>query len=564
MTKHSYLKQEIRARMAITGESYSAAARAIAKDEPLPSEAKTTSSAPQETAELRALVIFTERLAVLLSGAMTVRAAFEVSEQTTEDPVLKRGIREVLEANEANTPMEEAIAARPWAFPGIFSAVVNNGLKNGSFYDSMKQMAQLYRTEMELESPKTISPFEGWTPSRTEHATQQPTRKRDVFDWSRDDSRPLAIYVGASGLRGNQRAKEIAELKSDWKFQQIPDLKELEKYLKNSSWDLSSISAVIAADSLYSTERDMALFEQLAARLSPRVFFAVDLGYKRHRPAIVAGVNRVGSESKEPLGKIFFIDKDRPMATLEDAVDEFIHSDLPEAEVAITTLRSARDIAKIYGALSEQPSAESHPNISAARERLEARIRAEERGLLRLEVASPNPEIRAEARRLEELQENPFNWRRNDTRPLAVYIGPKEVGVDLAKVQTEWKFVHCETPEQFFSFLQHGDIKSDEVCSVIVLDKYYTLTRSGEDFETVAATMAPYCLFGIVSYDASLQEPIRTAIAEVIADVNSPEGEIYFIDSERPKSSLDEAIDDFLLSEPKLAESSLKAIAAAR
>lgn len=361
MTKQSYLKQEIRARMAITGESYSAAARAIAKEQSLPSESSAPESTPPERAELRSLVIFTERLAVLLSGAITMRAAFEISEQTTEDPALKRGIQEVLAEHDAGEPMERAIADRPWAFPGIFSAVISNGVRNGSFYDSMKQMAQLYRTEMELEAPK-----------------------------------------------------------------------------------------------------------------------------------------HMGSER------------------------------------------------------------------TAAKDRLEARIRAEEKGLLRLDIASPNPEVRAEARRLKEIQEDPFNWRANDPRPLAVYIGLKHVGVALARVQTDWKFIHCETPEHFLNFLEHGDIKSDEVCSILVLDGYYSANRSGEDFERLGATMAPCCLFGIVSYDAELREPIRTAIAEAAVDASSPEGEVYFIDSDRPKSSLDEAIDDFLLAEPELAKSALDAIAHAR
>lgn len=546
MTKHSYLKQEIRARMAITGESYSAAARAIAKEEASSPSKGSAFHAPQERAELRSLVIFTERLAVLLSGAITMRAAFEISEQTTEDPVLKRGIQEVLTEHDAGKPMEEAIADRPWAFPGIFSAVISNGIRNGSFYDSMKQMAQLYRTEMELEVPRSTEPLRDFTPQVTTPKSVTPVRiVRDVFDWDRGDLRPLALYVGPL-----EDGRRIADIKREWKFQHVPTLKDLHWGMGQYTIDRSEVCAIIVSELLYSSEEKIRLFERLAGELASEALFAVDSSDESIRPVIETGVAKTTAKNNRPQNEIFFIDRCNSPEDLDTAVDRFILSEQPNAKNAIWELRNARDT--------------MGSSTAAAKARLNARIRAEEKGLLRLEQASTNSRARAEAERFQRIQNDPFDWRDTDTRPLAVYIGLKEVGAALARVQNDWRFIHRDSPEAFFASLQDGTIDSSEVSSILILDKFYSIGKSGEDFETLGATMAPYCLFGVVSYDAELVEPIRTAIANAAEGANSPEGEIYFIDSDRPKSSLDDAIDDFLLAEPKLAEGPLKAIGAAR
>ena len=371
MTKQSYLKQEIRARMAITGESYSAAARAIAKEQSLPSESSAPESTPPERAELRSLVIFTERLAVLLSGAITMRAAFEISEQTTEDPVLKRGIQEVLAEHDAGEPMERAIADRPWAFPGIFSAVISNGVRNGSFYDSMKQMAQLYRTEMELEAPKTMTIDLGLSPA---------TRGLHI------GSTPNGPSIG----RG---------------------------------WDSS------------------------------------------------------------------------------------------------------------------------------------------EKSLVELGLGSADAEIRRETRILEESRSNPFSWKNDDTRPLSVYIGPRSVGEVLARVQDRWKFLRYESPTAFMEALDLGRVDSAAVSSILIVDKHFDPQGRDKKFEEFAATMAPHCFFGVVSYTKGLQEQIRTAIDEAATDSSQLLGNVYFIDSQRPKASLDEAVTSFIISSMKRLDDPLKEVA---
>lgn len=521
MTKHSYLKQEIRARMAITGESYSAAARAIAKDEPLPSEAKITSSAPQETAELRALVIFTERLAVLLSGAMTMRAAFEVSEQTTEDPVLKRGIREVLEANEANTPMEEAIAARPWAFPGIFSAVVNNGLKNGSFYDSMKQMAQLYRTEMELERPK----------SEPIHLSLGPATRdtKPPFDWRSTDRRPIAVFIGK-----RSQGVELARMSPAWRFAYFPSVESFRAWNRDSSQE---VEAVLISDGIYSSGMSGEVFEKFIAEESSSFFIGIISVKPRNRKAIASAVEDLWREAGVSSQELYFIGEDWMDTFSADKVADRFRMATAAQISSLLSLRirstlNEPSISKDWHPSFEEPEAKGYPSESP---------------LVEWGTGSPDAEIRLEARKLDAAHSDPFSWSDDDSRPLAVYIGPRAVGEALAKIQKQWKFLRYESPKSFMEAMDQAKVDSAAVSSILVVDKYFDPQGRDEEFEMFAANMAPYCFFGIVSYSKSLQGRIRAAVDEAAADADLPSGEIYFIDSQTPSASLDREVSSFIV-----------------
>lgn len=524
MTKQSYLKQEIRARMAITGESYSAAARAIAKGQSLPSESSAPESTPPERAELRSLVIFTERLAVLLSGAITMRAAFEISEQTTEDPVLKRGIQEVLAEHDAGEPMERAIADRPWAFPGIFSAVISNGVRNGSFYDSMKQMAQLYRTEMELEAPKTMTIDLGLRPATRD--TKEP------FDWRSNDRRPIAVFIG-----NRSQGVELARISPAWRLAYFPSVESFKSWNRDSP---EEVEAVLISDDIYSSGMRGEIFEKFIAEESSNFFIGIISVRPENKAAITSAVESLWDEAGISPQELHFIGAGWTSTFSADKVSSHFKR---ATDAQISSLLCLH--------IGSTPNG---PSIGRGWD-------SSEKSLVELGLGSADAEIRRETRILEESRSNPFSWKNDDTRPLSVYIGPRSVGEALARVQDRWKFLRYESPTAFMEALDLGRVDSAAVSSILIVDKHFDPQGRDKKFEEFAATMAPHCFFGVVSYTKGLQEQIRTAIDEAATDSSQLLGNVYFIDSQRPKASLDEAVTSFIISSMKRLDDPLKEVA---
>jgi len=189
MTKNSYLKLEIRTRMERTGESYSAASRAVAKGEDTsrtavqqredfefpqlpfdPTARERRSSVVQgdelnqdesdpnyfvtvgrrrreKEAQLKALILFTERAAALMLTGLTLIKAFEILAQHTEDPVLRDVLLSVPGELERGLRLGQILASHPEAFPGIFPSLIGADV---DVYRGLKAMADVYRTELEL------------------------------------------------------------------------------------------------------------------------------------------------------------------------------------------------------------------------------------------------------------------------------------------------------------------------------------------------------------------------------------------------------------------------------
>ena len=178
MTRNSYLKLEIRTRMERTGESYSAASRAVAKGEELPEkgaefpqkpftpptdrqrrlsvenglETMTISGRFEKATQLKALIIFSERVYALEQSGMAVSHAIEILAPITEDLRLREALFSIVEEIKpsdgsafGSRPVEllTALTRRSDVFPGILIPLVRSGA-------SLRPLASVYRTELEL------------------------------------------------------------------------------------------------------------------------------------------------------------------------------------------------------------------------------------------------------------------------------------------------------------------------------------------------------------------------------------------------------------------------------
>ena len=157
MTKNSFSKSATRARMAQTGEPYSVAARALADET---SESSATPIYPpslvEGVADYGALIVLCERIALFSSMGHTIEYALRLTVPHTSDPVLREAVSFILSERtreladgESRSELANLMELRPNAFRGVFPEVVRT-TSSGSL-DGMKLMANLYRTELEME-----------------------------------------------------------------------------------------------------------------------------------------------------------------------------------------------------------------------------------------------------------------------------------------------------------------------------------------------------------------------------------------------------------------------------
>lgn len=158
MTKNSFSKSAIRARMKETGEPYSVAARALADsaaEEPTATLVYPP-SAVKGVADYGALIVFCERITIFSNMGHTIEYAMKLTAPHTSDPVLTEAVQFVLSERsrelaegESRIELEELMELRPNAFRGVFPEVIRT-IGSGSS-DGLKSMANLYRTELEME-----------------------------------------------------------------------------------------------------------------------------------------------------------------------------------------------------------------------------------------------------------------------------------------------------------------------------------------------------------------------------------------------------------------------------
>jgi len=158
MTKNSFSKSAIRARMEETGEPYSVAARALAESATEEPKAAPVypSSAVKDLADYGALIVFCERATLFSSMGHTIEYAMKLTAPHTSDPVLKEALNFVLSERarelserEPRRELADLMELRPNAFRGVFPEVVRT--TNSGSIDGIRLMANLYRTELEME-----------------------------------------------------------------------------------------------------------------------------------------------------------------------------------------------------------------------------------------------------------------------------------------------------------------------------------------------------------------------------------------------------------------------------
>lgn len=346
MTKNNYFKQEVRARMAATGESYSVAARAVASSNVLPTSEVTSSS--QNTISLRSLILFTETAAALVATGMDVSTAFTIIAEQTTDQHLKEDLLGVVEDLASRETFSAAIGKRPRSFPGILPSLVNNNYI--AVAETFRIMAKLLRTELELDLLVSPDASSGSKPSSDLKAHSQDSSYRDAdrtlassrdqpskgqkLNWQKSDERPLAVFVGDYDLATN-----FASIKDGWKFTYYATVFDFESELEEGMIDNTEVCAVLVEDKLYQDLTYGNNFERLAARISPYCFFGIALQNASLKPLIDKAVQLSSRYVGEPEGKIFFIDALAPKDSLDRAIRGFLQLDSRLAEHAVKTLR---------------------------------------------------------------------------------------------------------------------------------------------------------------------------------------------------------------------------------
>lgn len=105
----------------------------------------------EQKAKLKALVIFTKQFALLIESGMPLLESIRISEQQTEDNVLKRALKSVYREVEQGRSLSGAMEKHKEAFPGLLTSVVRVGEEGGFLDRSMKAMSKTYQTELELK-----------------------------------------------------------------------------------------------------------------------------------------------------------------------------------------------------------------------------------------------------------------------------------------------------------------------------------------------------------------------------------------------------------------------------
>lgn len=105
----------------------------------------------EKKAKLKALVIFTKQFALLIESGMPLLESIRISEQQTEDNVLRTSLKAVYSEVERGLSLSGSMEKHPQAFPGLLTSVVRVGEEGGFLDRSMQAMSKTYQTELELK-----------------------------------------------------------------------------------------------------------------------------------------------------------------------------------------------------------------------------------------------------------------------------------------------------------------------------------------------------------------------------------------------------------------------------
>lgn len=139
-------------------------------------------------------------------------------------------------------------------------------------------------------------------------------------------------------------------------------------------------------------------------------------------------------------------------------------------------------------------------------------------------------------------------------RPKVIYVGVPEVYDYLVKLKSDWDFGPA-VPDiaSLWSGLEDGTVDSESHI-ILILDAFFDERGGDHSFEQLIASMAPYCLIGIINYKPNLKEVINERIQSesyTLGLENTPT--YYYIDPKKPAPSIDSMVARFL-SETTLTE----------
>lgn len=132
------------------------------------------------------------------------------------------------------------------------------------------------------------------------------------------------------------------------------------------------------------------------------------------------------------------------------------------------------------------------------------------------------------------------------TVPNVLYIGPGAVGDAIVKMRPEWNFFpHVPDISTFRAGLSNQSIDNN-IQIVMIVDKFFDPQARDTSFEKLVASLSPYCMFCVISYNPDNQGPIQDRVEHERFTGSFPDGKIYFVNAKRPNRSIDEAVDNFL------------------
>lgn len=130
--------------------------------------------------------------------------------------------------------------------------------------------------------------------------------------------------------------------------------------------------------------------------------------------------------------------------------------------------------------------------------------------------------------------------------PKAIYVGAAPIYDFLKKMKPDWDFAPC-VPDiaGLWAGLESGELDNDAQI-LLILDAFFDERGADHSFESLVASMAPYCLVGIINYKPQNNEAVRERIEAESYTLGMTDLKYYFIDPKKPAPSIDSAVARFI------------------
>jgi len=142
--------------------------------------------------------------------------------------------------------------------------------------------------------------------------------------------------------------------------------------------------------------------------------------------------------------------------------------------------------------------------------------------------------------------------------PKAIYVGAPQVYDFLKKLRSDWEFqpnvpdiaslwqgLELGAADQEKGTVTPGALDNNAQV-LLVLDAFFDERGADRSFEQLVASMAPYCMVGIINYKPQHNEAMRERIESESYTLGVTDLKYYFIDTKKPGPSLDSAVARFI------------------